>query len=131
MKTKSLFSASAVLVSMLFCGLFSVDTATCNSAEGVRIIIRQKPTEPQGAPKSISYNPFSAELTDVGVLLVSDCNCGSADVTLWSVGGDYYYTVFDTSDGATLLPVSGNTGDYYTINITMSDGTEFEGDFNI
>lgn len=77
------------------------------------------------------YNPFSAELTDVGVLLVSDCNCGSADVTLWSVGGDYYYTVFDTSDGATLLPVSGNTGDYYTINITMSDGTEFEGDFNI
>ena len=76
------------------------------------------------------YVPFYAELENGYVLLGSYSNCGIVDVSLTSTAGDDYSTMFDTSDGTILIPISGLTGDY-TLLITTLSGVEFIGEFSI
>lgn len=125
---KKMLTAIAAILSFLFCCAFSSNSLKENVSEGVRIIIRQKPTEGHDAPRS-DYNPFSAELLDYVVLLTVDSDLGDAEVTLSSVEGDCYYTVFDTADGSIILPINGNIGDSYTITIVTFDNLIFEGEF--
>ena len=58
------------------------------------------------------------------------CNdsIGDVTVTLESTAGDWYQTVFDTSDGAILVPTSGLTG-HYVLTIETADHTVYEGEF--
>ena len=92
------------------------------------IKIISKPIEAPTQPRTPTYNPFYAELTDFGVLLTADSDWGDATVTLSSLEGDYYQTIFDMADGSILLPVNGDAGDYYTLSIFI-DNLEFEGEF--
>ena len=92
------------------------------------IKIYPKPIQVPTQPRTPAYNPFYAELTDVGVLLLADSNWGEATVTLSSLEGDYYQTTFDMADGSILLPVNGDAGDSYTLSIVIG-GLEFEGEF--
>ena len=95
------------------------------------IIIVQRPDTP-GAPRTPVVNPFVAELMDgsTSVLLGATDVIGTVSVQISSTAGDNYSTYFDTSDGAILLPISGNIG-YYTLTISMPDGTLFIGEFTI
>lgn len=93
------------------------------------IKIYPKPIQVPTQPRTPAYNPFYAELTDLGVLLLADSNWGEATVTLSSLEGDYYQTIFDMADGSILLPVNGDSGDSYTITIILESGLEFEGEF--
>jgi len=97
--------------------------------DGEIIRIRQLPNSQTDAPRSETTSPFFAELLDMGVLLFADTDWGDVGVTLSSIEGDYYYTVFDTSDGAIVLPTNGDIGDSYTITIVTSGNLIFEGEF--
>ena len=124
---KLLFIALASLALAMPC--LAIEKENNCSSEGKQIIIRQKPLDPQGTPRSDSGNPFSAELLDTGVLLMAGSDWGDADVILSSLEGDYYHTVFDMADGAILLPVYGQAGDNYTITIVASGDLVFVGEF--
>ena len=99
-------------------------------SDGEDIWILPIPTNPQGSPHMPVYVPFYAELENGYVLLGSYSNCGIVDVSLTSTAGDDYSTVFDTSDGTIIIPISGLTGDY-TLLITTLAGVEFIGEFSI
>lgn len=96
--------------------------------EGVRIVLSSKPVNPPEGPRMPAYNPFYAELTDLGVLLVSDSDWGDATVTLSSIEGDYYQTTFEMSEGSILLPINGDAGDSYTLTISLGS-LGYEGSF--
>ena len=109
---------------------FSSNASLIKKPDGENIRIFQKPTIPQGAPHMPAFNPFYAELESGYVLLGSFTSCGIVDVSLTSTAGDDYSTVFDTANGAIVIPISGYTGDYVLI-ITTSAGTEYIGEFSI
>lgn len=97
------------------------------------IIVQQEPiVTPSGAPRSPIVNPFFGELLDGNgfVLLGATNPCGTVSIEITSSAGDNYSTYFDTSDGAILLPISGNEG-YYTLTIITPYGTHYVGEFNI
>ena len=114
-------------------GVASMDAITLpptSVLSGVRqIIIYPKPSEAPTQPRTPVYNPFAAELTNLGVLLTADTDWGDATVTLYSLEGDYYQTTFDMADVSIMLPVTGNVGDNYTLTIAVENGLEFEGVF--
>lgn len=99
-------------------------------SEGVRIIIQQKPLDLPGGPRSAV--PFEAEYDDAPNYVNLTCTspCGDVSVALTSTAGDWYQTVFDTSDGVIIIPVSGESG-FYTLTITTSDNTVYVGEFNL
>ncbi len=108
----------------------SIHVCRAEQVRGQTILISQRPTTPTGnVPRGNVEIPFSAELTNMGVLLVANTDWGAATVTLFSLEGDYYQTLFDMADGAILLPINGNYGDSYTIEISVEEGQEFEGTF--
>lgn len=126
MRHKTLFLALAAFAS-LFSGSLLANTAS-SSDVGVIFLSNKSNVRPE-RPRTPVYNPFYAELTEIGVLLVADSDWGEASVTLSSLEGDYYQTTFDMADGTILLPVNGNDGDGYTLTISVENGLEFEGDF--
>ena len=95
-----------------------------------QIIIVQSSTIPPGSPRMPAYNPFYAELENGNVVLGSSSYYGTVEVWLLSTAGDDYSTVFDTTDGTIIIPISGNMGDY-TLLITTASGLEFIGEFCI
>jgi len=104
-------------------------TPSSTAMTGHTIIIVPKP-DPADAPRTPVFNPFFAELMNGYVLLGSSNPYGTASVNVTSTAGDNYSTFFDTSDGAILLPISGNIGSY-TLTISTPDGTHFVGEFTI
>lgn len=96
--------------------------------DGYTIPIHKVSTDPQGAPRDIV--PFFAEYNETLSAVMLGCNdsIGDVTVTLESTAGDWYQTVFDTSDGAILVPASGDTG-HYTLTIETADHTVYEGEF--
>lgn len=120
-------------VMIMATGVASMDAITLpptSVLSGVRqIIIYPKPSEAPTQPRTPVYNPFAAELTNLGVLLTADTDWGDATVTLYSLEGDYYQTTFDMADVSIMLPVNGNVGDSYTLTIAVENGLEYEGDF--
>ena len=109
---------------------FTSYASLIKQSDGEEIIISPKPANPQGSPHMPAFVPFYAELEDSYVLLGSYSNLGTVDVSLTSTAGDDYSTMFDTSDGTILIPISGLTGDY-TLLITTLSGVEFIGEFSI
>ena len=98
--------------------------------EGKSIIIEQSDDTPSGTPRAPAFNPCSAHLLSQGVVLESSTPCGLVNVTLISSAGDFFTTDFDTSEGAVLIPVSGNAGSY-TLLLTMPSGAQYVGRFEI
>lgn len=127
MKHKIFFLALAAIASLFSDNLLSNATPS-SSMDGVVIILSNKSNVRPDSPRNPVDNPFYAELTGLGVLLVADSDWGDAEVTLSSIEGDYYQTIFDMADGSILLPVSGDTGDSYTLTISVC-GLEFVGEF--
>jgi len=80
--------------------------------------------------RSLEQQIFFAEYNDLLNCVVLTCvsPCGDVEVTLESTAGDWYQTVFDTLDGAILIPASGDSGNY-ALTIVASDGTTYEGEF--
>ncbi len=126
MKNPKLFVAILAICSFLFYP--SLVNGSPAYKEGGAIILNTKKGNHPTQPRMPAYNPFYAELTELGVLLVSDSDWGDATVTLSSLEGDYYQTIFDMADGSILLPVSGDSGDSYTLSIIIG-GLEYEGSF--
>lgn len=118
--------------------ILAVATLTGNSREphaldvpeNPPILIVPIPSEIPDAPRMPTYNPFFAELMDGYVMLGSSTDYGTVSVSLISTAGDYYFTSFDTTGGAILLPFSGEAG-LYTLRITTSSGLRFAGEFTI
>lgn len=122
----------------LFCTLLTVlclvsiqEIMLASSLRGNTIIISQIPTTSEKPRTPVSI-PFIAELMDASnaVLLRATDTIGIVAVQIISTVGDNYTTCFDTSDGAILLPISGNEG-YYTLTIITPDGTHYVGEFSI
>lgn len=128
MKTAFLFGLTTA--TFVFGSSLNCDTLSAVSKVSKTIIIVQKPTTPPEAPRMPAYNPFFAELMDGYVILGSSTVYGTVSVSLTSTAGDNYSTSFDTSDGAILLPISGDAG-LYTLQITTSGGLQFVGEFTI
>ena len=125
---KRTFVLVGIITTLAFRGIVSAETV---SASGVEITLKGKPHPQTGRPRMPAYNPFYAELTDLGVFLSADSDWSEATVTLSSIEGDYYQTVFDTANGSILLPVNGNAGDSYWLTISVENGNEIEGEFNL
>ena len=87
-------------------------------------------SDPGNVTRSQSQQIFLAEYNDLLNCVVLTCvsPCGDVEVTLESTAGDWYQTVFDTLDGAILIPASGDSG-HYTLTLVASDGTTYEGEF--
>lgn len=123
----------AIFTTVMTClsAFMAMEITLAEPIGGHVIIIVQRPDTP-GAPRTPVVNPFVAELMDgsTSVLLGATDVIGTVSVQISSTAGDNYSTYFDTSDGAILLPISGNIG-YYTLTISMPDGTLFIGEFTI
>lgn len=130
MKTKMILGIGIMLMSAANYSPLSAENAKIFSEGNKPIIIRQDPIDLEGAPRMPAYNPFFAELMDGYVILGSSTVYGTVSVSLTSTAGDYYSTSFDTTDGAILLPISGDAG-LYTLRITTSGGLQFVGEFTI
>lgn len=111
--------------------LMAAESSQAVSMQGHVIIIIQKP-DPEEDPRSSIVNPFHAELLEEtnSVLLGVTNTIGTVSVQITSTAGDNFSTYFDTSDGSILLPISGYTG-YYTLTISLADGTLYVGEFTI
>lgn len=94
------------------------------------IEIKPDPNGPNNPPKTPIYNPFFAEYIEGlnSIVLGSYSDIGDVEVTVSSTAGDWIITIFDTSDGTTLIPISGGSGSY-TITLETADGLTFVGDF--
>lgn len=125
-------------IGRLICGLlaavslFSIqERMSAWTQGGTTIIIVPIPATSEG-PRTPVNHPFVAELMENpnSVLLGVTSPCGTVSVRITSTAGDDYATYFDTTDGAILLPVSGNAGDY-TLTITVPGGAVYVGEFSI
>ena len=99
-----------------------------NDGEG--IVLEPRDPDPIGTPRGPVFNPFTAYLQGNYVILNSSASYGDVDVTLMSTAGDYYTTVFDTSDASIIIPISGLAGDY-TLMLIDPLGVQFVGEFNL
>ena len=120
-----LFSILVSSATIAFSGNASYD-----ASDGDTITIHQIGDDFPGGPRSTV--PFVAEYNELWnmVVLSSLQTCGNVSVTLESTAGDWYQTVFDTQTGSILIPVSGDTG-HYTLTLQTSDGTVYQGEFDI
>ena len=130
MKTSQTFGLSLLMVAIIVVPFSGKASAKEGSSENTPIIIRQDPTNVNGAPRMPVFNPFFAELLSGYVLLGSTSPYGTVDVDITSTAGDSYSTSFDTLDGAIVLPVSGDSG-FYSLRITTAAGVQFVGEFTI
>ena len=132
MKTKTILGLGILLMSATSYSPLTAEETTLLTEGNDPIIIRQDPVELPEAPRMPVHIPFIAELMDGSnsVLLGATDTIGIVSVQITSTSGDNYSTYFDTSDGAILLPISGNAG-YYTLTIITPDGTHFVGEFSI
>ena len=72
--------------------------------------------------------PFYAQIEDYYVTLGCASSLGSAYITLISTAGDDYQTVFDTSTGVIIIPISGASGQY-RLDIVLFSGESYYGEF--
>ena len=98
------------------------------NCDDLTILIKQRPVVPEEAPRNTSL--FFAEYNETLSAVMLGCNdsIGDVTVTLESTAGDWYQAVFDTSDGAILIPASGDSG-HYTLTIETAAHVVYEGEF--
>ena len=113
---------------LVFAGWFITVVPAFSSDSADVIPIYQRPSSSNDFPRTES--PFFAEYNETLSAVMLGCNdsIGDVTVTLESTAGDWYQTVFDTSDGAILVPTSGLTG-HYVLTIETADHTVYEGEF--
>lgn len=120
---------TVTLMAMPKAGVIEDQTISISGDPVIIPIWENGSTVVEGTPRNVP--PFSAEYYSLlsGVLLSSqDITLGNVSVTLSSTAGDWYQTVFDTSNGSILLPVSGESG-HYTLTLVTSGGTTYIGEF--
>ena len=100
--------------------------------ENQPILILQDQSEIPDAPRAPSFNPFFAELVDStnSVALGATSPVGTVLVHITSTAGDDNSMYFNTSNGAIMIPISGNPGDY-VLTIILPNGTHYIGEFTI
>lgn len=80
--TKIICAIVWLVMTMSVCQIVNVCRA--EQMRGRTILITPRPPSPN-APRTPAYNPFYAELTELGVLLATDSDWGEATVTLSSL----------------------------------------------
>lgn len=128
---KSFFLLPVLLIGSILTG-FSGESYNPSMSGNHPILILPDPSDIPDAPRGPIFNPFIAELMDGSdsVLLGAIDNIGTVYVQITSTSGDNYSTYFDTSDGAILLPISGDVG-AYTLSISTLNGFRYVGEFTI
>ena len=131
MKAYKTMKAILAIATVCFSAYWTVEPTVAAPLRGHTFLIVPKPG-PEDGPRSSVPNPFIAELEDgsATVLLGVTSPCGTVSVSLTSTAGDNYSTGFDTTDGAILLPISGDAG-LYTLQITTAEGIQFVGEFTL
>lgn len=81
-----------------------------------------------GENRSPEQVPFLAQVWDHYVVLGCTSNIGSVEIRLTSTTGDDYETVFDTSFGSIIIPISGLSG-LYRLDIVLPSGQSYYGEF--
>ena len=125
LKLISLLSGLAMIAAPVFASINENEKI----AKDETIVIVPLPDVAVGTPRT--QHPFFAEYKDAFNLVLVGCNdasVGDVTVTISSSAGDWYQTVFDTSNGSILLPVSGESGSY-TLTLVTSNGTTYIGEF--
>lgn len=127
MKTKQ-FLRVAVCCLLTMTVVWSAKAFMNHGEDGITIPVRNVSTDPQGAPRDIV--PFFAEYYESLTAVMLGCNTsvGDVTVTLTSTVGDWYQTEFDTSEGAILIPASGDSG-HYTLTIETAAHVVYAGEF--
>ena len=130
MNLKSFFLKLGCILTIVTLSVPFIAAEAMNDPDGVTIILQPKDDELHDAPRSIV--PFFAAYYESLSAVMLGCNdsIGDVTVTLESTAGDWYQTVFDTSDGVILVPASGLSG-YYVLTIETADHTVYEGEFNL
>lgn len=85
-----------------------------------------------GRPQAPALSLFTVFWdTDLGSLFVSSrYDVGEVSATIENLlTGDFYSYTFDSADSA-LLPINGSAG-FWTITLTLDNGTEFAGEFQL
>lgn len=127
-KIYSVFIASAILV-------MSTSAFPARSIMGdlKDVPIRKEGTpEESDRPQVPALSLFTVFLdTDSGSLFVSSrYDVGEVSATIENLStGDFYSYTFDSADSA-LLPINGSAG-FWTITLTLDNGTEFAGEFQL
>ena len=127
-KIYSVFIASVILV-------MSTSAFPARSIMGdlKDVPIRKEGTpEESDRPQAPALSLFTVFLdTDLGSLFVSSrYDVGEVSVTIENLStGDFYSYTFDSADSA-LLPINGSAG-FWTITLTLDNGTEFAGEFQL
>ena len=128
MRTIKLILVLLCLIGVNF-SIYGTSNPSTISDPGEILILPQNDI-PDDAPRSPVLNPFYAYLINGFVLLGSNRSIGDVYVALTSTAGDNYSTVFDTSEGSIIIPISGFAGDY-TLLLTDAFGAQFVGEFEI
>lgn len=127
-KIYSVFIASVILV-------MSTSAFPARSIVGdlKDVPIRKEGTpEESDRPHAPALSLFTVFLdTDLGSLFVSSrYDVGEVSATIENLlTGDFFSYTFDSTDSA-LLPINGSAG-FWTITLTLDNGTEFAGEFQL
>lgn len=128
--TKELRIVTAVVAAILLAFSSATVALSKSAQDGEIVLIVPSDQDPVGNPRGPVFNPFSAYLINNQVVLESSTSYGTVFVELTSTAGDNYSTVFDTSEGSIIIPISGFAGDY-TLLLTDAFGAQFVGEFEI
>lgn len=132
MKHKLLIHLASLTLALLLCGTARVNSFAVQTpdGEGGPILLDPIPNNP-GGPRSQGDIPLFAELLDGYVLLgCSGLSVGVVRVSLISTAGDWTETVYESSEGPILIPISGNPGQY-RLTLVLENGAGYVGTFVI
>ena len=100
------------------------------SAQSLTIIIRPKPTNPTGAPRTPSNVRITAEYDDVACIVYAYLqNAGSlVDITIENQSTGSTTSNLVSGNGTAMIPISGCSGNW-VITFVLLNGDEYEGEF--
>lgn len=123
MKTRLFYFITALLT---VSSIFSVQ------AETTEIVVCRSTTNSQVIHRAPAQIPITCFLEDDSILLVNFLdNLGSVSVKIENqTTGEYNQTIVNVLSGQIIFPISGTSGDW-SITFTLTDGTIYQGFFNI
>lgn len=116
------------ILTALFAGLFTCTMYANAKMDGPTLPIIGNNGPGSNETRSPEQVPFYAQIEDYYVTLGCTSSVGSASITLISTAGDDYQTVFDTSTGVIIIPISGASGQY-RLDIVLFSGESYYGEF--
>lgn len=129
---KAICFSIAILMAFTFSAISDVSSFASSKNEKKEIIIRPRGKINHGhrAPAKIPieayYNSF---ISGIAITFLQDLGNVEMNVTNHSTG-EYLEGTTTATTGTTVLPISGTEG-VYTITFTLSNGTEYEGEFEL